>query len=103
MSGLLDVPFTAVQHHEGATNFYYGVHPYHIQSLPAYAEFSVVYSPKDGDDWQFVTYRMFPNASGIAVTARRDLTAEEITYFEEQTLLTKHDTGTTPIIGDSPV
>ncbi len=103
MSGLVDVPFTAVQHHEGATNFYYGVHPYHIQSLPAYAEFSVVYSPKNGDEWQFVKYRMFPNASGIAITERRDLNAEEIAYFEVQAKLSKHDTGTTSIVGDALV
>ena len=94
MYGLIDVSPTAVQHHDGSTNFYYGVQPHQIQYLPEHAEFSVVYSPKDGDGWQFVKYRMFGNGSGMAVIERRNLTADEIVYFEEQLKLTKHDTGT---------
>jgi hypothetical protein len=100
MSGLMDAPFTAVQHHEGSTNFYFGVHPYKIQYLPAQAEFSVVYSPKNGDGWQFVKYKMFPEGSGIAVVERRDLTPEEIAHFEDQAKLSKHDTGTTAAVDD---
>jgi hypothetical protein len=63
----------------------------------------VVYSPKDGDDWQLVKYRMFGNDSGMAVTERRDLTPNEIAYFEEQRRLTKHDTGTAHAIDEAGV
>ena len=103
MNGLIDAPPTAVQHHEGSTNFYYGVHPYKIQSLPAQAEFSVVYSPKDGDGWQFVSYKMFGNDSGMAVTLRRDLTPEEIAHFEALAKTSKHDTGTSQTVGSASV
>ena len=103
MNGLIDAPPTAVQHHEGSTNFYYGVHPYKIQSLPAQAEFSVVYSPKDGDGWQFVSYKMFGNDSGMAVTLRRDLTPEEIAHFEALAKNSKHDTGTSQTVGSASV
>jgi hypothetical protein len=103
MNGLMDASPTAVQHHEGSTNFYYGVHPYKIQTLPAQAEFSVVYSPKDGDGWQFVSYRMFGNDSGMAVTMRRDLSLDEIVYFEALAKASKHDTGTSPTVGNASV
>ena len=94
MRGLMDALPTAIQHHDGSTNFYYGVQPHKIQYLPDQAEFVVVYSPKDGDNWQFVKYRMFGNESGMAVVERRDLSPEEIQYFETQRKLSKHDTGT---------
>ncbi len=94
MNGLIDVPPTAVQHHEGSTNFYYGVQPHRIQFLPENAEFEVVYSPKNGDDWQYVKYRMFGNENGMAVVERRELTPEEIVYFEKVRKTSKHDTGT---------
>ena len=103
MSGLMDAPPTSVQHHEGSTNFYYGVHPHRIQSLPSGAEFMVVYSPKDGDGWQLVQYRMFANDSGMAVTARRDLEPDEITYFETLAKASKHDTGTSRGVGSASV
>jgi hypothetical protein len=103
MYGLIDVPPTAIQHHDGSTNFYYGVQPHRIQYLPEQAEFSVVYSPKDGDGWQFVKYRMFENSSGMAVIERRNLTADEIAYFEEQRRLTKHDTGTAYAVDEAGV
>ena len=96
MNGLIDAPPTVVQHHEGSINFYYGVHPNKIQYLPARAEFSVVYSPKDSDDWQFVTYKMFENESGMAVIARRDLEPDEVIYFETLVRQSKHDTGQMP-------
>ena len=94
----MDASPTAVQHHEGSINFYYGVHPHKIQYLPAQAEFSVVYSPKDGDGWQFVSYRMFGNDNGMAVTLRRDLNGEEIAHFEALAKTSKHDTGTSPTV-----
>ena len=103
MNGLIDALPTAVQHHEGSTNFYYGVHPHKIQFLPAHAEFSVVYSPKDGDNWQLVKYRMFANDSGMAVTLRRDLTLDEISHFEILIKNSKLDTSTTPTIGTASV
>jgi hypothetical protein len=103
MTGLVDALPTAVQHHEGSINFYFGVHPYKIQHLPPQAEFTVVYSPKDGDGWQFVKYRMFGNDSGMAVTSRRDLDSEEIAYFEILAKESKHDTGTTRVVGDASV
>ena len=103
MNGLMDVLPTAVQHHEGSTNFYFGVHPHKIQFLPEQAEFSVVYSPKDGDGWQLVRYRMFGNDSGMAVTLRRDLTTEEIAHFEALAKTSKHDTGTSPTVGSASV
>ena len=98
MNGLMDALPTAVQHHEGSTNFYYGVHPHKIQYLPAQAEFSVVYSPKDGDGWQFVSYQIFGNDSGMAVTLRRDLNGKEIAHFEALAKTSKHDTGTSPTV-----
>ena len=103
MSGLLDASPTAVQHHEGSTNFYYGVHPHKIQYLPAQAEFTVVYSPKDGDGWQLVKYRMFGESGGMAVVTRRDLSVEEVTYFEKMVKNSKHDTGTSAIIDNAGV
>jgi len=103
MSGLLDALPTAVQHHEGSTNFYYGVHPHKIQYLPAQAEFNVVYSPKDGDGWQLVKYRMFGESGGMAVVIRRDLEAEEVAYFETMVKNSKHDTGTSAIIDGAGV
>src|SRR4051794_36178338 len=103
MNSLIDALPTAVQHHEGSTNFYYGVHPHKIQHLPAKAEFFVIYSPKNDDGWQFVKYRMFGNESGMAVIERRDLSPEEIAYFEHQAKLSKHDTGTTPAVGNASV
>lgn len=103
MSGLIDVPPTAVQHHDGSMNFYYGVQPHKIQYLPEKAEFSVVYSPKNGDDWQFVTYRMFENGSGMAVIERRDLEPDEVAYFEELSKNSKHDTGTTHAVDGAGV
>lgn len=103
MTGLTDVPPTAVQHHDGSTNFYYGVQPYRIQYLPEQAEFAVVYSPKDGDGWQYVKYRMFENESGMAVIERRDLEPSEIAYFETLRKNAKHDTGTTSIVDSAGV
>ena len=103
MSSLTDALPTAVQHHEGSTNFYYGVHPQKIQYLPAQAEFSVVYSPKDGDGWQYVKYRMFGNDAGLAVITRRELNAEEVAYFENLTKNSKLETGTSPAIGAASV
>ena len=103
MSGLMDASPTAVQHHEGSTNFYYGVHPHKIQYLPAQAEFMVVYSPKDGDGWQLVQYRVFGNDSGMAVIARRDLAPEEITYFETLAKNAKLDTGTSATVDNASV
>jgi len=103
MTGLVDALPTAVQHHEGSTNFYYGVHPHKIQYLPAQAEFMVVYSPKDGDGWQLVKYRMFGNDSGMAVTARRDLEPDEVAYFENLVKNSKYDTGTSPPVGNASV
>ena len=103
MTGLIDVSPTAVQHHEGSTNFYYGVQPHKIQYLPERAEFSVVYSPKNGDNWQFVKYRMFGNESGMAVIERRDLQANEIAYFEDLSKHSKHDTGTTHTVDGAGV
>lgn len=103
MTGLVDALPTAVQHHDGSTNFYYGVHPHKIQYLPSEAEFSVVYGPKNGDGWQLVQYRMFGNDSGMAVVARRDLEPDEIVYFETLTKNSKLDTGTSPAIGSASV
>ena len=94
MSRLTDASITAVQHHEGAVNFYYGVQPHKIQYLTADAEFAVVYSPKNGDGWQYVKYRMFGNESGMAVIERRDLNADEVEFFETLRKNSKHDTGT---------
>ena len=103
MSGLIDVLPTFVQHHDGSTNFYYGVQPHRIQYLPAGAEFTVVYSPKDGDGWQFVKYRMFGNDSGMAVIERRDLQSHEVAYFEDLSKNSKHDTGTTHAVDGAGV
>ena len=103
MTGLMDASPTAVQHHEGSTNFYYGVHPHKIQYLPPEAEFMVVYSPKDGDGWQLVKYRMFGNDAGMAVTARRDLDPEEIAHFEMLAKNSKLDTGTSQVVGNASV
>jgi hypothetical protein len=103
MTGLMDASPTAVQHHEGSINFYYGVHPHKIQYLPAQAEFMVVYSPKDGDGWELVKYKMFSNDSGMAVTMRRDLNPEEIVYFETLSKNSKLDTGTSAAVGGASV
>ncbi len=103
MSGLIDVSPTTIQHHDGSTNFYYGVQPHRIQYLPAEAEFMVVYSPKDGDGWQLVKYRMFGNDSGMAVIERRNLKPEEIQYFENLRKISKHDTGTTHAVDGAGV
>ena len=103
MSSLTDATPTAVQHHEGSTNFYYGVQPQKIQYLPAQAEFAVVYSPKDGDSWQYVRYRMFGNDAGLAVTLRRDLDTQEVTYFEHLMKNSKLDTSTSPAVGPARV
>ena len=103
MTGLMDASPTAIQYHDGSTNFYYGVQPHKIQYLPAGAEFMVVYSPKDGDGWKLVKYRMFGNESGMAVIERRDLKSDEIEYFENQRKLSKHDTGTSHAIDGAGV
>ncbi len=103
MTGLIEMLPTAVQHHDGSTNFYYGVHPHKIQYLPENSEFSVVYSPKNGDGWQFVKYRMFGNESGMAVIERRDLQPHEVAYFEELRKNSKHDTGTAQIVDGAGV
>jgi hypothetical protein len=103
MSGLMDASPTAIQHHDGATNFYYGVQLHQIQYLQPEAEFTVVYSPKDGDGWQLVQYRVFGNDSGMAVIARRDLEPEEVSYFEILAKNSKLDTGTSSTVGDASV
>ena len=103
MTGLMDASPTAIQHHEGSTNFYYGVHPHKIQYLPPDAEFMVVYSPKDGDGWQLVKYRMFGNDAGMAVTARRDLEPNEIAHFEMLAKNSKLDTGTSQAVSGAGV
>jgi len=103
MSGLIDALPTAIQHHEGSINFYYGTHPHKIQYLPARAEFTVVYSPKNSDNWQIVKYRVFGDGSGLSVIERRDLAPEEIEHFERQAKLSKHDTGTSPAVGNASV
>jgi len=103
MNGLIDASPTAVQHHEGSTIFYYGVQPHKIQYLPPHTEFTVVYSPKEGDGWQLVKYRMFPNDGGMAVTARRDLESNEISHFEKLLKNSKHDTGTSPVVDGASV
>lgn len=64
------------------TIFYYGAEPERLQTLPAEAQFTMVYSPNDGEGWQSVRYSVIENQKGYHVLERRPLEDDEISYFE---------------------
>lgn len=79
---LIDVSPQSIQRSSHATIFYYGAEPERLQSLPADTQFTMVYSPNDGDSWQSVRYNVMENQKGYTVVERRTLDADEIFYFE---------------------
>ncbi len=79
---LIDIQPQSVQRSSDATIFYYGAEPERLQLLPADTEFTMVYSPNEGDGWQSVRYSVIENQKGYNVLERRPLDADEILYFE---------------------
>jgi len=78
----IDMPPQGVQRSSLMTIFYYAAEPERLQTLPAEAQFIMVYSPNDGDGWQSVRYSVIENRKGYHVLERRSLEADEISYFE---------------------
>ena len=82
MNNLIDVQPTDIVRRDNSFIFFYGVKARDIYQLPGKAEFSVVYSPADRREWEFVRYQVFANANGAVVLERRLLNADEIAYFK---------------------
>ena len=68
---------------KGSVIFYYGTYSFMLQNLPAYAEFTLVYSPRDNNGWEATSYRVLADKTGYIVVENRLLTAAEIGYFKK--------------------
>ncbi|MBA3867994.1 MAG: hypothetical protein ABI970_03125 [Chloroflexota bacterium] len=65
-----------------STIFYFGSKTSEIHLLPGKSRFQVVYSPREQNGWEFVSYQLFEEKNGVSVLERRTLEMDEITYFE---------------------
>ena len=82
MNDLINVPPTDIVRRDNSFLFFFGVKARDIYQLPGNAKFSVVYSPVEPWEWEFVRYQVFSNANGAVVLERRLLNADEIAYFK---------------------
>jgi hypothetical protein len=103
MTTLVDSQPTDIVHRDGSVIFYFGVRASSVNQLPGKTEFEVVYSPKDGNGWEAVVYRLFEQRNGMSVVSRRNLEPNEIAYFERLLTKLKTDTGSSPVITDATV
>lgn len=89
MKSLIGAEPTAIRHLIDSSLFYFGSSTSDINLLPGSARFDIVYSPQEGNGWEFVSYQWFEEKNGIAVLERRLLDADEIDYFENLLSLVK--------------
>lgn len=79
---LLEGTLCGVQRLSDSTIFYFGAAPNDLHTLPAEAEFTMVYSPVNENGWESVRYSVIPDHKGYAVLERRLLRGDEIHHFE---------------------
>ncbi|MBA3872473.1 MAG: hypothetical protein H0X30_25330 [Anaerolineae bacterium] len=98
MNNLSDVPPSGVKYSIEGIAFYFGAQPSNLHKLSGKSEFTVVYSPREGYNWEVVRYGLFDQKNGISVIDRRGLQADEKAYFENLKSISKLDTRTNSVL-----